>query len=187
MNKTTIIAVVVTLVLGLAAGFFLGRWTLERQWRQPQMLLEGAEFQRLSSADADPVPAAGSRILRSMPLERSRVAMKDITKSDPVVLGVGAIGNGDEGTELHLDLVNNGRCTVTSVSGVAYGFDAWGEAAKLNKAGENFVAFSEDKIEIEPGKHHLVSSKLRYPETASLALAQVDSVRCKDAQPWSRK
>jgi hypothetical protein len=187
MNKITIVAVVVTLVLGLVIGFFIGRWTLERQWRQPQMLLDASDVERLSRDDADPVPPAGAKVLKPMPLERSRVAMKEITKNDPLVLSVGAVGNGDEGAELHLDLVNRGKCTVTSFSGVAYGFDAWGVPAKVNKSGENFVAFTGSKVEIEPGKRYLHSAKLRYPETASLVLAQIDQLECKDGPGWSRR
>lgn len=187
MSKTAILAVLVALFLGLAVGFFVGRWMLERSWRQPQMLLSPDEQKRLAADGADPVPPAGTKVLRSMPLERARMAAREITENDPLVMAVGAVGNGDEGAELHLELENKGKCTVTAYSGVAYSFDAWGNPVKLNKSGENFVAFTADKTEIEPGKHHLHSQKLRYPETASLVVAQVDSVSCKDGAPWKRQ
>lgn len=190
MNKT-ILAALGALALGLLIGFFVGRWLLERSWRQPQMLLSPDEQHRLAGDDADPVPPANTRILRPMPLERARQAWREIVKSDPVRSPVAAVGNGADGAELHVDLLNNGKCTVTSVSGVAYTYDAWGVPSKSNKHGENFVAFSagtgEDKLEIEPGKHYLVAQRLRYPETASLAIAQIDSVACKDGAPWQRQ
>lgn len=186
MTKT-IIAAAVALLVGLAIGFFVGRWMLERSWRQPQMLLSPAESTRLAKDDADPVPPAGTKVLRKMPLERARLAAKDITKNDPLVLAVGSVGNGDEGAELHLELENKGKCTVTSFSGVAYGFDAWGAPQKVNVHGEHFVAFGGDKIEIEPGKHYLHAQKLRYPDTASLVVAQVDQFSCKDGPGWKRQ
>jgi hypothetical protein len=188
MSKlVTVIAIIVTLLVGLAGGYFIGRWSLDRQWRQPQMMLDGADRMRMAADDADPVPPAGTKLLKPMPLERSRLAMKDITKNDPVIVSITSFGNGDEGSELHLDVVNGGKCVVTGFSGVAYGFDAWGTPQMANKSGEHFVAFSAEKIELEPGKHQLVSQKLRYPETISLGVAQIDSVTCKGAPPWSRQ
>lgn len=184
-----ILAAAIALVVGLIVGFFAGRALLERQWRQPQMQLEQDRANKLAEDDADPVPAGGTKILRTMPLERTRLAAKEITKSDPLVMNVGAIGNGDEGAELHLELQNNAKCVITKFSGVAYGFDAWGVPAKLNKHGENFVAFApgkDDDVAIEPGKTYLHAQKLRYPETASLAVAHVDSYSCKDGTSWKR-
>jgi hypothetical protein len=184
-----IIAAAVALVLGLLIGFFAGRAMLERQWRQPQMQLDPGRSTKLAQDDADPVPAGGTKVFRAMPLERTRLAAKEITKSDPLVMNVGAIGNGDEGAELHLELLNNAKCTITSFTGIAYGFDAWGAPAKLNKHGEHFVAFSpgkDDDVAIEPGKTYLHAQKLRYPETASLAVAHVDSYTCKEGTSWKR-
>ncbi len=186
MSKTTLLAVVIALFLGLVVGFFVGRWMLERQWRQPMMQLSPDERQRLAQGDADPVPPAG-KVLRPMPLERARVAAKEITTDDPLVMRVGAVGNGKDGAELHVDLENKGKCTVTAYSGVAYGFNAWGNPAQLNKAGEQFVAFSGEKVEIAPGKHLLHASTLRYTDTASLVVAHVDSFACKDGAPWKRQ
>lgn len=186
-KRVTAIAVVVALLAGLVGGYFLGRWSLDRQWRQPQMMLEPAERARLASEGADPVPPAGTRLLKPMPLERSRLAMKDLTTGDPVVAGVISFGNGDEGSELHVDVVNSGKCVVTAFSGVAYGFDAWGAPQKANKSGEHFVAFAAKKLELEPGGHQVVVQALKYPETASLGVAQIDRVACKGAPPWSRQ
>ena len=189
--RNTILAALGALIVGLIIGFFVGRLLLERSWRQPQMLLSPDDEKRLSADDADPVPPAGTKVLRPMPLERSRMAERDIVKNDPVRAAVAAVGNGDDGAELHVDVVNNGKCTVTALSGVAFAFDAWGNPAMANKHGEHYVAFSAgggtDKIEIEPGKHYLVAQKLRYPETASLAVAQIDSVTCKDGPAWKRQ
>lgn len=186
MNKT-LLAAVGALVVGLLIGFFVGRWLLERSWRQPQMQLSPDEQQRLAGDDADPVPPAGTKILRPMPLERSRMASKEIVKNDPLRATVAAVGNGEDGAELHVDVLNTGTCTVTAFAGVAYTFDSWGVPASANKHGENFVAFAEDKLELEPGKHHLVAQKLRYPDTAALAVAQIDSMTCKDGSPWKRQ
>lgn len=173
--------------MGLVIGFFTGRWMLERRWNQPLVQLSSEERSRLAAADADPVPAAGSSVLIPMPLERARVAMRAMTRNDPLVMVVGAVGNSDDGAELHVDLENKGKCTVTAYSGVAYGFDAWGNPVKINKAGEQFVAFSGEKVEIAPGKRFMHESKLRYSETASLVVAHVDSFECKDGAPWKRQ
>lgn len=187
MSKTVaLIVIIATLLVGLAAGFFIGRWTLDRQWRQPQMMLEPAERNRLTQGDADPVPPAGTKLLKPMPLERSRLAIKEVTKNDPVGVVITSFGNGEDGSELHVEVVNAGKCTVTGFSGVAYGFDAYGVPQKANKNGEHFVAFSEEKLELEKDKHHIVSQKLRYPETTSLGVAQIDSVTCKDGPGWKR-
>jgi hypothetical protein len=187
MNRFAIVAIVVALVVGAALGFFIGRWMLERAWRQPVLELEQGEHDKLAQADADPVPSAGTKILKPMPLERTRRALKEITKDDPIVMNVAAVGNGEDGSELHVEIKNNASCTVTSFSGVAYGFDSYGVPAKVNKSGEHFVAFSEDKVEIEPGKNHLHAAKLRYPDTAALAVAHVDAYKCKDGASWARK
>lgn len=185
--RNVILAAVAALVVGLLIGFFAGRWMLERSWRQPQLLLTPDDEKRLAADDADPVPPAGTKILRPMPLQRSRDAHRELVKNDPLRSRVAAVGNGEDGAELHVDVINNGKCTVTSLNGVAFAFDAWGEPAMANKHGENYVAFSADKIEIEPGGHYLVAQKLRYPETASLAIAQIDAYACKDGPPWKRQ
>jgi hypothetical protein len=188
VSKLVVIAIAAgTLVLGIVIGWVLGRTMLERQWSQPTTQLSPGDEQRAASKDADPTPKAGTKVLKPMPLQRARLAAKDLTKNDPVVMQVGAVGNGEDGCELHVDLVNNGKCVVTSLDGVAYGFDAFGAPAKVNKGGENYVAFAEDKLTFEPGKHHLVAQKLRYPETASLAVAHVDHVKCADGTSWSRQ
>jgi hypothetical protein len=177
------------LAVGLAIGIYLGRVLMEREWSQPKVLerLSAAEAGRSSGKDADPAPAAGSVVLRPAPLARARTVMTEFTEKDPVVLKVGAVGNVDSGVELHLVLANRGNCDVTGVSGVAYGYDAIGKASRMNKGGEHYVAFSEDKItDFGAGKEHMVAMMLHNVEYASLALAQVDNVTCSDGTKWAR-
>src|SRR5436190_16231512 len=121
MSKIAILAVAVALVVGLVIGFFVGRALLERSWRQPQMMLTPGEHDRLAANDADPVPPSGAKVLRSMPLQRTRTAVTEFVASDPLRVTVGAVGNGDDGAELHIDVINTGKCTVTDLAGVAYG------------------------------------------------------------------
>ena len=122
MVKWILIAVL-TLVVGLAAGFFIGRYTLERQWRQPVMMVTPEMEKRAQAGDADPTPKAGSRILIPMPLERTRLVARDIVKKDPLVAIVSTVGNGEDGSELHLRVENRGTCKVVGYEGIAYGFD----------------------------------------------------------------
>jgi hypothetical protein len=188
MLKTVLIPAF-CLVLGLVIGFFVGRAMLEREWSQPAVLerLSESDAKRSSGKDANAVPKVGSLILKKAPLARARAVMADVTKDDPVFLSVGAIGNGDEGVELHLALKNRGKCAVTAFSGVAYGYDAYGNAVQMNEGGEHYVAFAEEKVEdMKPGELHTHAVLLKHVETASLALAQVDQVKCADGTAWSR-
>src|SRR5689334_11230562 len=85
-----------TLVVGLASGYFLGRWALDREWRQP-LVIVGADDQARSAAnDADPTPKAGTKVLRRMPLQKTEEAIAQMTAADPIKVRVGAVGRGDE-------------------------------------------------------------------------------------------
>src|SRR5262245_51776227 len=132
---------VIGLIVGLVIGIYVGRSMLERDWSQPKVL------ERLSAADAhrsekgDPAPKEGSTVLGKVPLARACAVLTEFTSKDPVVLKVGAVGNTDNGVELHLVLNNRGKCKVTELSGVAYGYDAYGRASKMNQGGEHYVAF----------------------------------------------
>lgn len=186
MSRTILIAAA-TLVLGLVAGFFLGRFTLERSWSQPYVLLSQSDISE--GKGANPAPKPGARVLKPMPLARSRQVMNELTKTDPLVMTVGAVGNGDHGAELHLTLEHRDgklRCQIASYSGIAYGFDAWGKPAKLNQKGEHFVAFSGEKLELQVGEKHLHSAELKDIDNASLAVAQVDEVICANGERWQR-
>jgi len=124
-----------------------------------------------------------------MPLARARQAMRDFTQSDPLAMTVGAIGNGDNGAELHLVLEHRkGKlpCAINSYSGIAYGFDAWGRPAALNQKGENYVAFSSSQVQLKEGDKEMHSSPLKHVDTASLAVAQVDQVTCASGERWAR-
>lgn len=189
MLKTVLVGVV-CLVVGLLAGVFIGRSMLEREWSQPNVILKlsEADAQRSSGKDANPVPKVGSAVVGPAPFALARKVMAELTAKDPVVLHVGDVGNTDEGQELHLVLRNRGKCAVTSFAGVAYGYDAYGKPAQLNKGGENYVAFSEEKVEdLGPDKDHQYGSLLKHVETASLALAQVDQFTCADGTKWARQ
>lgn len=181
----TILFAAIALVLGLILGFVLGRFTLERQWSQPYTQVPPGS-QNNKSERANPTPRVGTKIVKPMPIGKSRVALKAMTEKDPVVSSVAAVGAGDDGTELHVVVENHGACTVTSLGGVAYGFDAFGKPAALNKGGETFVAF-ESKAPLEPGKRTTVALALKDVEDATLALAQIDRTTCSDGTSWTRQ
>lgn len=188
MMKTVAVGLA-CLVVGLAIGIYMGRMMLEREWSQPRVLerLSAAEAGRSNGKDADPAPKEGTVVMRPAPFARARQVLSEFTQKDPVVMRVGTIGNTDEGVELHLVLTNRGKCDVTALSGVAYGYDAMGKAGRVNKGGEHFVAFAEEKIEdFGAGKEHMVGMMLHNVEYASLALGQVDSVTCADGTKWAR-
>ncbi|MEI8256491.1 MAG: hypothetical protein WCJ30_12525 [Deltaproteobacteria bacterium] len=186
MRRSTLIAVAM-LVVGLLAGWFGGRCALERRWSEPLAAITPDAARRSAEGNADPTPAAGTRVMQPMPLQRSRAAMRELVANDPVVMSVGAVGRDDSAIELHLTLRNRGRCTVTEVEGVAYGFDAWGQPSKLNRAGEHYVAFRSTGLDVAPGASTRQGYPLRHPETASLALAQVERVTCADGTRWARR
>jgi len=180
----------VCLLVGGLIGFFFGRALLEREWSQPAVLkrLSAAEAQRSKAGkDSHLVPAPGSLVLGKAPLARARQVVADITKSDPVVMSVGDVGNGDEGLVLNLDLKNRGKCAVTGLAGTAYGYDAYGKPAKMNLGGEHYVAFKAEKIQdLAPDQVHSLSVPLHHAAIASLAVAHVDLVTCKDGTKWAR-
>lgn len=189
--RNYVLIAVAALLVGGALGFFIGRSLLEREWSQPEVLkrLSAADAQRSKGGkDAALIPKEGSLVLGRAPLARARLVVAELTKSDPVVMDVGDVGNGDDGLVLNLDLKNRGKCTVTAVSGTAYGYDAYGKPAAMNQGGEHFVAFHEEKLEdLAPDQVHSFSVNLHYAETASLAVAHVDSVACADGTKWERK
>lgn len=177
------------LAVGLVVGIFIGRWLLEREWSQPNVLehLSAEGAQRSTGKDADPSPKQGALVLRGAPLARARQILSQLTERDPVVLSVGDVGNSDEGNELHLDLKNRGKCAVTSFSGTAYGYDAYGKPARMNKGGEHYVAFHEENVsDLGPAQTHSLSVLLHHVDIASLAVAQVDQVTCSDGSRWAR-
>ena len=183
MLKTILIAAI-ALVLGLILGFVVGRSTLERQWSQPYTQVAPDTEQK--AAGHNPSPKAGTKVLKPMPIGKARAALRPMTEKDPVVSNVAAVGAGDEGAELHVVVENRGKCTVNTLSGVAYGFDAWGKPAPLLKGGENFVAF-ELKTPLEPGKKAMVAKVLKDVDDATLAIAQVDRTTCADGTTWARQ
>jgi hypothetical protein len=183
MLKTVLFAAI-ALVLGLILGFVIGRSTLERQWSQPYSQVSPGTEKKAEGHN--PSPKAGSKVLKPMPIGKSRAALVSMTEKDPVFSTVGAVGAGESGVELHVVVENRGKCTVTSLSGVAYGFDAFGKPSPMLKGGEHFVAF-ESKAPLEPGKKLTVAEELKDIEEATLAIAHVDHTTCADGTSWTRQ
>lgn len=184
MPLKTVVIVVVVLVLGLVGGFFVGRWTLERQWSQPYVQV-GPE--RSSGDGANPSPPAGATIVRAMPIQRTRKVVRELTAKDPAIVTVGSFGEDDDKIELHAVVENRGKCTITSVEGTGYAFDAWGHPAKANKKGESYFAFSGKDLKIEPGSKSTVVQSMKNIETASLVVATIDKTACADGTAWKRQ
>lgn len=188
MRKLVLVGVA-CLVVGGIIGWFSGRFMLERYWTQPLVLqrLAAADVERSSVPGADASPPVGAVVLRPAPLARARQVLADVTRKDPLVLRLGHVKKGEADSELNLDLTNRGNCPISSFAGVAYGYDAYGRPAPLNKAGEQYVAFSEkDAPAFAPAVTHSLSVKLHHTETASLVLAHVDQVTCQDGTRWAR-
>jgi hypothetical protein len=179
-----ILAAAIALVLGLMMGFLLGRMTLERQWSSPYSQVSPAAQQK--SAGGNPSPKAGTKVLIAMPIARTRRTLETMTAKDPVVSTVASVGSSSDGAELHVTVQNRGTCTVTSLAGVAYGFDAVGKPAPLNKGGETYVAFASKEL-IEPGKKAKLAEPLKDIELATLAVAHVDHTTCADGTSWTRQ
>ena len=125
------------LLLGVVAGFFLGGWTMTREWDHSYQPVAQAKHDKSAQVDADPTPEAKTKVFGRLPLARMRMAVKGLTDRDSLVVTLGWVGSGERGSELHLQVENRGRCVVTEYSGVAYGFNASGKVARLNKGGEH--------------------------------------------------
>lgn len=187
-KNTTILALVVVALVMFAAGWFAGRTTLERSWSDPVSVITAEDVKRASVEGADPTPAAGTRVLRVVPLRKMREHAKAFTEKDPVVMKVGTFGRDEEKRELHLYLHNRGDCKTKRVAGVVYGYDAWGRAVRVNKGGESYLAFDIGKdAEIEPGESSSVAMAVKDPSNASLTVAHVDLVECENGKTWKRQ
>jgi len=184
MRPVAVIIAAAALVVGLIVGFFLGRVLLEHQWSQPMSAIDPKAASKAAN-DADPTPVAGTKVLGTLPIQRARMVLKDFTAKDIAVVPVAAFGADDTGFELHVVVENKGTCRITEVSGVAYGYDAWGHSAAANRGGEHYVAFSQ-KLEIAPGAKARLGQKMKYSQLATLALAHVDAYACADGTRWKR-
>lgn len=182
-----VVTSLVTLVLGAAGGWYAGRAALEKTWSAGEQPLSAHTAERLQKGDADPVPKEGTLILPEKPYVWAIREMIAHTAADKVRVRVAAVGNGNDGAELHVDVDNGADCTITEVGGVVTGYDATGKSVHLNKHGEHFVAFEVKEQNIEPGAHAVVMQRLRYPETASLAVARIDSYACDNGTRWARQ
>ncbi|MFT3774836.1 MAG: hypothetical protein QM820_56530 [Minicystis sp.] len=186
MSKANIALLCVAVALAFLAGWFAGRSALQRDWSNPVVTLTPEDVKRASVEGADPTPAAGTRILRALPLRRLREVAKSFTEKDPVVSKVGSWGRNDDKFELHLWLENRGDCKATRVAGVAYGYHARGKPAAVNKAGENYLAFDVKDAKIDPKTSGQISVPVKDATTASLAMAHVDLVECEGGKSWKR-
>lgn len=182
-----VLAAVLAAIGGIVIGIFIGRFWAESRWSQPYATVSDGDAKKYAADDADPTAPAGTKIIKPMPIAKSRAAVDALTKDDKAHVRLGSsFGQGDEGVELHVTVENRGSCTITGGSGVAYGFDAHGRSAKANKHGEHYVAFKIEKP-IEPGKKDVISQKLRYADDATLAVAQVDQTTCSNGPAWKRQ
>ncbi|CAN5809836.1 hypothetical protein BH09MYX1_BH09MYX1_06690 [soil metagenome] len=186
MIRTTIIVGVAALGLGGTVGFYLGRFTLEQKWRDSITQVSPEDAAKASQKGADPTPKPGTKVLRSMPIGRVRVALAEFGNKDPVKVTVGTFGRNDTTTELHLNIHNETKCEVTSVEGVAYGFDAWGTPTAVNEGGENYVSFAVDKLKVEPGGKGYVAQEMHHAPLANMAIAHIDGYTCSDGTSWKR-
>jgi hypothetical protein len=138
------------------------------------------------NAGGNPSPKAGTKILAAIPIGRARTEMTAYTAKDPAVATLSSVGSGEDGVELHVVVENRGTCTLKSVEGVAYGFEARGASAKMNQSGAHYVAFKGD-VKIEPGKKGLVSQMLKHVDIATNSVAHVDRTTCDNGTTWERK
>ncbi|MFO0678519.1 MAG: hypothetical protein U0169_18420 [Polyangiaceae bacterium] len=180
--KKTLLPALLTLVIGFVAGYFIGRTKLQNEWSEPYMSSAPAT----AATDSNPAPLPGTKVLRPMPIGKSRSVLKQMTEKDPIATTSASVGQGEEGVELHVALENRGKCTVNELSGVAYGFDPYGKPSPLQANGATYVAF-DLKGTLEPGKKALAAQKLQHVELATLAVAHVDKVKCADGTAWARQ
>jgi hypothetical protein len=168
MKKYTFpLSIALALLIGIAIGFFGGRALLEHRWSAPVTMISASDLSQASIEGADPSPATGTAILGELPLLKMRQAIAAFTAKDPVQVTLTSFGSGDEGGELHLMLLNNAPCTVTSLRGVAYAFDAHGTPVKANKAGEKYLAFTTApgaKVAIEKSAKYVFSQLVHHTE-----------------------
>jgi hypothetical protein len=188
-DRATWAAAAAALSVGVATGFVGARGQLLARWAHGPQAITKAQHARSSSGDANPTPAVGDKVFASMPIGRMRQELAGLTSHDPLVVTVAAIGAGDDGYELHLVVENHGTCEAVSYAGVAYGFDAFGTAAPLNRAGEQYLAFRQDKTTskpLAPNAKQTYAQKLLHCDAATLAVAHVDEVTCADGTSWRR-
>jgi hypothetical protein len=164
------------LAIMFGAGYFVGRATLERQWRLPPQPISDSDIAKLKAAGVEVVPAPGTKVAPAMPLERARIAMKSFTEKDPIRFVIGSVGRGDgEGGSATVVVKSDVGCEVTSLEGIAYAFDSWGRSATLTEGGAHFLAFAtkDEKIAPKAEKKEL-SFPVKHPGSTSILLAQVD-------------
>src|SRR5262245_35403191 len=113
MPKNSILAVLVAAIVMFAAGWFAGRWALEREWANPVRSTPGADSQTHRGQRDAPRPAEGTRIVDWLPLRGMREYLKGVTAKDPVVMKVGSWARDDDDKNVNLGLSNRGDCKAT--------------------------------------------------------------------------
>jgi hypothetical protein len=182
-------SIAVALLIGLLLGFVIGRAMLEQQWSAPVTTFTAADAQRYAVNGADPAPEVNAQILAALPLLKMREANSKLTANDPVQVTLVSFGNGEDGGELHVMLQNNAPCTLKSVRGVAYAYDATGKPVQANAGGARFVAVAskaDSSMHVEPKKKHVYAQVVHHTETASLGVAHIDAYTCEDGKTWAR-
>ena len=165
-----VLAALLALAVGLTAGYFWGRWSLEQQWRRPMAPITQGAFERSSAESADPTPAVGTSVIRPMPLARTRVVLRELTATDPVKVTVGTRDAGKTGRTPPgpaqrrgvRGRLRRGRVRVR----------AWNRPSPMNKGGEHYVAFQRRFPERRsrcgsPSTRRRVSQALHYVDDAS--------------------
>jgi hypothetical protein len=186
MPKVTLIAVFVAAILAFVVGWFAGRWALDREWSNAVVTISEGDVKRSQVEGADPTPAAGTRVMRALPLRKAREFIKGYTEKDPVIAKVGSFARDDDDKDLHLVVHNRGTCKANHFSGVAYGYDAWGHPSPVSKNGDYYIAFDIKDSTIDPGASGQLSMKVKDPGIASLAVAHLDAVGCENGPGWKR-
>lgn len=185
-TSLSVLAVTGAFVLAGGVGSWIGRNSLERAWTQPFLVVTPDRAALAAASGADPTPSAGSKVIKPMPLARTRLALAEMTRPDPAMIATGTVGRDDSDISLNMMVKNKGNCEISAVSGIAYGFDAWNQPVPMNKSGEHYVSFTIDKLKIPPGKAEKASFALHFPETASLAVGHIDQVTCTSGTTWKR-
>ena len=157
----------VLVVVAFAIGWVGGRLHLGSQWREPR------------------IQVGGVTVVRPMPLAKTRT----IVSGSPLAVQVAAVGRDESTVSLHVVFENRTSCKVVGYSGLAYGFDAFGEPAPITATGALFTRLEATALSIEPGAKFLHESPLDpRVDRASIVVAELDQITCDGGKVvWTRK
>jgi hypothetical protein len=180
-----ILLVLLTLFVGVALGYVVGRRRLEQEWQNPLTQVDRQAVDAIATY-ADAAPALGTTVLKPLPLRRARQALKPFVANDMLTVSLVSFGNGSQGSELHLVIDSRAACNVVALRGVAYGYSATGIAQAVNNSNAHFVQFEAKGITLEAGGHEVVTQPLHYTSISSIGIAHVDYYQCDDGSSWKR-